>query len=105
MRERFCLIENSSTGTQYPFAARTRFKAWISLHRKNIRFDANVIGVVRLGDYHRIVFRDSRFFAALSLAHSTVATFWSYPRLLVLPILIGFQKTGKFKPGIKTHHA
>jgi len=48
MREEFCLIENSSMDT-VSFAARTRSKAWISLHRKNIRFDANVIGMVRLG--------------------------------------------------------
>jgi hypothetical protein len=31
--------------------------------------------------------------------------FPSRPKLLVLPIQIGVQKTGKFKPGIKTHQA
>src|SRR5207249_10625422 len=87
-------------GTQYPFAARTRSKAWISLQRKNVRFDANVIGMVTLGITMGIVFRDSRFFAALSLAHSTVATFCSYPRLLVFTDTDRFSKNGE----VQTRH-
>src|SRR2546426_11919010 len=54
----------------------------------------------QVGDYHRIVFRDSRFFAALSLAHSTVATFCSYPRLLVFTDINRFSKNGE----VQTRH-
>jgi hypothetical protein len=67
--------------------------------------DAHVIGMARLGMIIEWYFATYGVFAALGFAHFTVAHFDSYPKFLVLPIQIGFQKTGKFKPGIKTHHA
>ena len=67
--------------------------------------DAHVIGMVRLSMIIERYFATYGLFTAVGLAHSTVAAFHSYTKFLVLPTYIGFQKTGKFKPGIETHHA
>ncbi len=60
---------------------------------------------IRLGMIIERYFAAYGFFAAVGFGPLYRSHFDSCPKFLVLPIQIGFQKTGKFKPGIKTHHA